>query len=90
MNGLAPCFSCVRLFSRLYTVLTNRDDELRREEEPVLPLIPQLHGCKRDVITINVPGVYMARDVMIMMRENPFRGPLEGVGTEKRLFWALK
>jgi hypothetical protein len=28
---------------------------------------------------------------MILMRENPFRGPLEGVGTENRnLFWALK
>jgi hypothetical protein len=90
MNGLAPGFSFVRLMFRLYTVLTDRDDELRREEEPVLPLIPQLHGCKRDVITFNVPVVYMAQDVMILMRENPFRGPLEWVGTEKRLFWALK
>jgi hypothetical protein len=31
------------------------------------------------------------RDVMILMWENPFGGPLEGVGTENRdLFWALK
>jgi hypothetical protein len=26
-------------------------------------------------LPINVPVVYMARDVMILMRENPFRGP---------------
>jgi hypothetical protein len=32
------------------------------------------------MITSNVPGVYMARDVMILMRENPFRGPLERGG----------
>ncbi len=37
--------------------------------------------------TINVPVVYMARDVMILMRENPFRGPLEGVGPENRDFF---
>jgi hypothetical protein len=86
MNGLAHGFSCVRHFSRLYTVLTNRDDELRREEEPVLPLIPQLHGCKRDVITFNVPVVYMAQDFVILMRENPFLGPLEGLGPKKSRF----
>jgi hypothetical protein len=38
-------------------------------------------------ITINVPVGYMARDVMILMGENPFRGPLEGVGPEKRDFF---
>ncbi len=31
-------------------------------------------------ITINVPVVYLERDIMILMRANPFRGPLEGVG----------
>ncbi len=31
-----------------------------------------------------VPVVYMARDVMILMRANPFRGLLEGVGLENR------
>jgi hypothetical protein len=31
-------------------------------------------------LTINVPVVYTARDVMILMGENPFRGPLEEVG----------
>ncbi len=31
------------------------------------------------MLTINVPVVYMARDVMILMRPNLFRGPLEGV-----------
>jgi hypothetical protein len=33
-------------------------------------------------LTINAPVVYMARDVLILMRANPFRGPLEGVGPE--------
>jgi hypothetical protein len=40
------------------------------------------------VLTINVPVVYMARDGMILMGENSFRGPLEGVGPENRdFFW---
>ena len=34
------------------------------------------------ILTMNVPFVYMARDVMILMRANPFRRPLEGVGPE--------
>jgi hypothetical protein len=34
-------------------------------------------------IGINVPIVFTARDVMILMRANPFRGPLKGVGPEK-------
>ncbi len=29
---------------------------------------------------INVPVVYMALDVMFLMRSNPFGGPLECVG----------
>ncbi len=37
------------------------------------------------IITINLPVVYMARDVMNLMRENPFRGPWEGVGPETAL-----
>ncbi len=37
-------------------------------------------------LTINVAVVYMARDVMILMRENPFRGPLEGEDPENRDF----
>ncbi len=48
-------------------------------------------GGGRDEVTINVPDVYMARDVMILMRENPFRGPMEGVGPENQdFFGALK
>jgi hypothetical protein len=31
-------------------------------------------------LTINVPVVYMAWDVIILMRANPFRGPLGRVG----------
>jgi hypothetical protein len=31
-------------------------------------------------ITVNLPIFYMARDVMFWMRENLFRGPLEGMG----------
>jgi hypothetical protein len=38
---------------------------------------------------VNVSVVYMARDVIILMRANPFRGPLERVGPENRDFWAL-
>jgi hypothetical protein len=30
---------------------------------------------------LTVPFVYVARDVMILMRANPLRGPLEGVGS---------
>ncbi len=33
-------------------------------------------------LTINVPVVYMVRDVMILMRANLFRGPSEGEGPE--------
>jgi hypothetical protein len=39
------------------------------------------------LMTFNVPVVYMARDVMILMRENPYRGPLEGVGPENQDFF---
>jgi hypothetical protein len=39
------------------------------------------------IVTINVPVVYMARDVMILMRENPLHGPSEGVGPENRDFF---
>jgi hypothetical protein len=38
-------------------------------------------------ITINVPVVFMGRDVMILMQANPFQGPLEGVGPENRDFF---
>ncbi len=42
-------------------------------------------------ITINEPVVYMARDVMILMRASPFRGPLEGVWSMKiETFLALE
>jgi hypothetical protein len=36
---------------------------------------------------MNVPVVYMKRDVMILMQAIPFRGPLEGVGLENRDFF---
>jgi hypothetical protein len=39
------------------------------------------------MITIDVPLVYMAQDVMILMQANQFQGPLEGVGTENRDFF---
>ncbi len=41
-------------------------------------------------LTINLLVVSMARDVMILMEENPFRGPLEEVGPENEDYWALK
>jgi hypothetical protein len=41
--------------------------------------------------TIDVPFVNMAQDIMILMRENPNREPLEGVDLESRdIFWVLK
>ncbi len=33
-------------------------------------------------LTINLPIVYMAQDVIILMGANPFRGSLEAVGPE--------
>ncbi len=58
--------------------------------------LSELHGevdsvQSKTVLTINVPVVSTVWDVMILMQENPFRGPLKGVGPENRdLFWALK
>jgi hypothetical protein len=56
--------------------------------------LSELHGEVDSIqtsLTINVPVVYMVRDEMILMPENPFRGPLKGVDPENRdLFWALK
>jgi hypothetical protein len=45
---------------------------------------PEQDRCKS--LTINVPVVYNARVGMILMRANPFRGLLEGMGPEKRLY----
>jgi hypothetical protein len=35
----------------------------------------------------NSPVVYMVGDIIILMRENPLLGPLEGVGPEIRDFF---
>jgi hypothetical protein len=51
-----------------------------------LTLYPAGEHPKKE-LTINVPVVYIARDIMILMRENPFRMPLEGVGPESRDFF---
>jgi hypothetical protein len=40
-------------------------------------------------LTINVPVVYMARDVMILMRENHFEGHWKGWALKIETFWAL-
>ncbi len=37
-------------------------------------------------LTINVPVVYMAREVMILIRANPLQGSLKGVGPENLTF----
>jgi hypothetical protein len=34
------------------------------------------------LLTINVTVVYMARDVVVLIEENPFRGPKKGVSLE--------
>ncbi len=39
------------------------------------------------ILTINVPVVYMEWDLIILIQENPLRGPLEGVGPENRDFF---
>jgi hypothetical protein len=39
------------------------------------------------ILTINIPVVYMARYIMILMRANPLQGTLEGVGPENRDFF---
>jgi hypothetical protein len=39
------------------------------------------------IITINVPVVYMVRNVMILMRENP--GHWKGYALKIETFWAL-
>jgi hypothetical protein len=41
-------------------------------------------------ITINVPVVYMARKVVILMWANPLPRPLEGVGPEFQDFFGPK
>ncbi len=41
-----------------------------------------LISVKRHILTVNAPVVYMAQDVMILMRTNQFPGPLEGVDPE--------
>ncbi len=46
-----------------------------------------LGDLERYELTMNVFVVYMARDVMILMRENTIRGPLEGVGPENQDFF---
>jgi hypothetical protein len=35
---------------------------------------------KKAIISNNFSVVYVARDRMILMRANPFQGPLKGVG----------
>jgi hypothetical protein len=61
----------------------------------IIPFLISIHFCFSHskflcFLTVNVPVVYMARDVMILMGENPFRGLLEGAGPENQDFWALK
>jgi hypothetical protein len=48
--------------------------------------LPIQIGLDCDCFAINVPAVYMAQGVMILMRANPLQGPLEGVGPENRDF----
>jgi hypothetical protein len=46
------------------------------------------YGVPPYTVTINVPVVYVALNVMILMRANPLQGPLEGVDPENRdIFW---
>jgi hypothetical protein len=56
------------------------EERARVEEEPN-------HTTARKpspLLTLNLPVVYMARDEMTLMGENPFREPLKGVGPENR------
>ena len=38
------------------------------------------------LLTINVPLVYIEREIMVFLWENPLRGPLQGVCHENRDF----
>ncbi len=50
-------------------------------------LRPEFVVERECVIPINVPVVYMARDVMNFRGANPFRGSFEGVGPKNRNFF---
>ena len=39
------------------------------------------------MITINVPVVYIVRDIVVLWRANPFPGPFEGVGPKSQDFF---
>ncbi len=45
-----------------------------------------LRQIPSSITLINVPVVYKARDVMILMWANPLQGPLDGVGPEIETF----
>jgi hypothetical protein len=47
-------------------------------------ILSQYHIFELDTINIYSAVVYKARDVLIFMQANPFRGPLEGVGPENQ------
>ena len=53
--------------------------------DPIYPQRNQLE-MERTIITINLPVVYMVRDVVIWMQANPLRVPFEGVGHENQDF----
>ncbi len=50
----------------------------------------QLNLDRNNALVRYLSVVYMARDVIILIREDLFRGPLEGVGPEKRDFLDLE
>jgi hypothetical protein len=51
-------------------------------------LAPAQESKKCSILTFNVHGVYMAREEMILMRENPSRAIEKGGPCKSRLFWA--
>jgi hypothetical protein len=65
----------------------HRQQDLRRGPPFSLTRLSADSYLLEEALTINALVVYMAGYVMIMMRANPFRGPLEGVGPEIQDFF---
>ncbi len=51
-----------------------------------VPKTKEFDADFKSVVTFNVSVVYMAQDVIILMRANPLQGTLAGVSPKNRYF----
>ncbi len=74
--------------SGFHSVRSGNPDLSRRRKIRLIESHSKCRYLKKCIINmyVMVSAVYVARDVMILKRANLFRGPLEGVGPEKRVF----